>query len=179
MPLRFFSLRVVKSFVEVNILATTVGKMKQEMKENIRHLFLIFLSVSGMLNDLKNAPPYSVVLFHACAHNPTGIDPTPEQWKMIAQVKCIKQLHCFFHSFCIFIAFIIHALQANISFSTCSEQRIEWVGSPFVVTVILRSNLAVVTLLWTCQRKFWQFPLLPCIGFGRNTLYYCGSSTGH
>jgi aspartate/tyrosine/aromatic aminotransferase len=27
-----------------------------------------------------------VVLLHACAHNPTGIDPTPEQWNEIAAV---------------------------------------------------------------------------------------------
>jgi len=28
-----------------------------------------------MLADLKNATPGSIVLFHACAHNPTGVDP--------------------------------------------------------------------------------------------------------
>lgn len=34
----------------------------------------------------------SVVLLHGCAHNPTGIDPTPEQWKQIAQL-CQKKGH--------------------------------------------------------------------------------------
>ena len=149
------------------------------MKEKIRHLFLIFLSVSGMLNDLKNAPPYSVVLFHACAHNPTGIDPTPEQWKMIAQVKCISIYIAFFIHF-VFLLLLLFVFCKQISvFLHAVSNVIEWVGSPFVVTVNLRSNLAVVTLLWTCQRKFWQFSLLACIGFGRNTLYYSGSSTGH
>ena len=28
----------------------------------------------------------SVVLLHACAHNPTGIDPSKEEWKQIADV---------------------------------------------------------------------------------------------
>jgi len=34
----------------------------------------------------------SVVLLHGCAHNPTGIDPTPEQWTQIAQL-CQRKGH--------------------------------------------------------------------------------------
>jgi len=44
------------------------------------------LDLQGMLEDLRKAPKGSVVLLHACAHNPTGVDPTKEQWKQIAQV---------------------------------------------------------------------------------------------
>ena len=33
------------------------------------------------------------MLLHACAHNPTGADPTPEQWKAIA--RCMKENHLF------------------------------------------------------------------------------------
>jgi aspartate aminotransferase len=29
-------------------------------------------------------PKGSIVLLHACAHNPTGVDPTEEQWKQIS-----------------------------------------------------------------------------------------------
>lgn len=32
------------------------------------------------------APEGSFILLHGCAHNPTGIDPTPEQWEKIADV---------------------------------------------------------------------------------------------
>lgn len=32
------------------------------------------------------APDGSFILLHGCAHNPTGIDPTPEQWEKIADV---------------------------------------------------------------------------------------------
>ncbi|KAJ2591022.1 Aspartate aminotransferase, cytoplasmic [Coemansia sp. RSA 1722] len=39
-----------------------------------------------MLDDLRNAPRNQIVLLHACAHNPTGIDPTNEQWQQIADV---------------------------------------------------------------------------------------------
>ena len=37
-----------------------------------------------------------MVLLHACAHNPTGVDPTPEQWKQISKVVKDKQLYPFF-----------------------------------------------------------------------------------
>lgn len=43
------------------------------------------LDINGMLEDIRKAPRGSVVLLHACAHNPTGVDPTKEQWKQIAQ----------------------------------------------------------------------------------------------
>jgi len=36
---------------------------------------------AGMLEDLKSAPEGSIFLLHACAHNPTGVDPTREDWK--------------------------------------------------------------------------------------------------
>jgi len=42
------------------------------------------LDIEGMLADLQTAPEGSVILLHACAHNPTGVDPTQEQWKRIA-----------------------------------------------------------------------------------------------
>lgn len=34
----------------------------------------------------QSAPESSIFILHACAHNPTGTDPTPEQWKQIAAV---------------------------------------------------------------------------------------------
>lgn len=44
------------------------------------------LDFDGMIADIKAAAEGSFVLLHGCAHNPTGIDPTPEQWKIIADV---------------------------------------------------------------------------------------------
>lgn len=44
----------------------------------------IGLDFDGMLADIKAAPKASLILLHACAHNPTGIDPTQEQWKQIS-----------------------------------------------------------------------------------------------
>ncbi|KAG0646288.1 Aspartate [Hyphodiscus hymeniophilus] len=45
----------------------------------------IGLDFEGMVADIKGAPKGSVFLLHACAHNPTGVDPTPEQWKVISE----------------------------------------------------------------------------------------------
>lgn len=33
------------------------------------------LDYEGFMQDLANIPEGSVVLLHACAHNPTGVDP--------------------------------------------------------------------------------------------------------
>ncbi|XP_021732930.1 aspartate aminotransferase, mitochondrial-like [Chenopodium quinoa] len=44
------------------------------------------LDFSGMMDDIKNAPKGSFFLLHACAHNPTGVDPTEEEWKEISQL---------------------------------------------------------------------------------------------
>ncbi|KAK9669565.1 hypothetical protein RND81_13G140100 [Saponaria officinalis] len=44
------------------------------------------LDFEGMMADIKAAPEGSFILLHGCAHNPTGIDPTPAQWEMIADV---------------------------------------------------------------------------------------------
>lgn len=38
------------------------------------------LDFEGMCADIKAAKPGSAFLIHACAHNPTGVDPTPAQW---------------------------------------------------------------------------------------------------
>ncbi|CAI6252860.1 unnamed protein product [Periconia digitata] len=44
----------------------------------------IGLDFDGMVADIKAMPKGSIVLLHACAHNPTGVDPTEQQWKDIA-----------------------------------------------------------------------------------------------
>jgi len=42
------------------------------------------------------APENSIVLLHACAHNPTGIDPTREQWAVISDIVKERKLFPFF-----------------------------------------------------------------------------------
>jgi len=48
------------------------------------------LDFEAFLACLSQVPAGDVVLFHGCCHNPTGIDPTPEQWRRLAKL-CSKQ----------------------------------------------------------------------------------------
>lgn len=50
---------------------------------------------SGALQDIAKIPEESVILLHACAHNPTGVDPKPEQWKEISKVIKSRRLFPF------------------------------------------------------------------------------------
>lgn len=45
------------------------------------------LDFDGLLSSLKQAQAGDVVLFHGCCHNPTGIDPTAEQWAQLAELS--------------------------------------------------------------------------------------------
>lgn len=45
------------------------------------------LDFNAMIGTLRKIPAGDVVLLHACCHNPTGIDPTREQWREIADVS--------------------------------------------------------------------------------------------
>ncbi|KAI0831485.1 aspartate aminotransferase [Trametes gibbosa] len=58
----------------------------------------IGLAFPAFIDALKNAPPRSVFLLHACAHNPTGVDPTHEQWGAVADVMLAKGHYAFFDS---------------------------------------------------------------------------------
>ncbi|XP_068614874.1 aspartate aminotransferase, cytoplasmic-like [Brachionichthys hirsutus] len=44
------------------------------------------LDLGGFLGDLESCPERSIFILHACAHNPTGTDPTQEQWREIAAI---------------------------------------------------------------------------------------------
>lgn len=50
------------------------------------------LDFEGMLAALDKLPTQTVVVLHACCHNPTGVDPTLDQWRKIANVVKEKQL---------------------------------------------------------------------------------------
>mmetsp|Transcript_17202 Transcript_17202/g.26304 ORF Transcript_17202/g.26304 Transcript_17202/m.26304 type:complete len:422 (+) Transcript_17202:146-1411(+) len=54
------------------------------------------LDFDNMVQDIKDMPEGSCLLLHACAHNPTGMDPTLEQWKQISETVKAKKLLPFF-----------------------------------------------------------------------------------
>ena len=53
------------------------------------------LNFDGMLADLKAAAPDTIVVLHACCHNPTGYDITPEQWAQVIEVVKAGKLTAF------------------------------------------------------------------------------------
>lgn len=54
------------------------------------------LNFTGLIEALEAAPESSIILLHACAHNPTGVDPTRDQWIKIAEVVAQKKHFPFF-----------------------------------------------------------------------------------
>lgn len=53
------------------------------------------VNVEGMLADLRAAAPGTVVVLHACCHNPTGYDLTAAQWDQVVGVVKERQLVAF------------------------------------------------------------------------------------
>lgn len=51
---------------------------------------------SGAMEDISKIPEGSVILLHACAHNPTGVDPRPEQWAEMSSVIKSRKIFPFF-----------------------------------------------------------------------------------
>lgn len=89
------------------------------------------LDIDGILSTIdKEAKEGDIVLLHACAHNPTGIDPTQEQWKQIADLIVKKNLFPFFD--CAYQGFasgnlkkdgwaIKHFVERNIDMLVCQS----------------------------------------------------------
>lgn len=50
------------------------------------------LAFDAMLTALQQIPEGDVVLLHGSCHNPTGVDPSPEQWAKIAEVLKARNL---------------------------------------------------------------------------------------
>ena len=49
-----------------------------------------------MVEDLQKMEKKSIVLFHPCAHNPTGMDLTHEQWQIILKIVLEREILPFF-----------------------------------------------------------------------------------
>nr|AIT70234.1 aspartate aminotransferase [Sargassum horneri] len=54
------------------------------------------LDFEGLMSDVESADDGSLFLLHACAHNPTGVDPTQEQWAELSMAMKAKRHVAFF-----------------------------------------------------------------------------------
>lgn len=50
------------------------------------------IAFDAMLDALRQIPVGDVLLLHGCCHNPTGVDPAPEQWREIAEIVRERKL---------------------------------------------------------------------------------------
>jgi len=50
----------------------------------------------GALADIASIPSGDIILLHACAHNPTGVDPKPDQWEQLSSLIKERGLYPFF-----------------------------------------------------------------------------------
>jgi len=107
------ALRILANFLKNNFPGVTIYKSSPSWG-NHRKIFLKAglqqadyrywdantrgLDYEGMLEDIRAAPNGSVILLHACAHNPTGVDPTQEQWQGICELMKEKNHLAFFDS---------------------------------------------------------------------------------
>ena len=55
-----------------------------------------YLDFEAMIHSLQDVKADELVLFHGCCHNPTGIDPTAEQWEILAKLIAKKGAIPFF-----------------------------------------------------------------------------------
>ncbi len=53
------------------------------------------IDFSGMLGALNAAPAGTIVVLHACCHNPTGYDLTPAQWAQVVEAVKARDLVAF------------------------------------------------------------------------------------
>ncbi len=52
----------------------------------------IGLDIEGMLDAISKIPEGDTILIHPSAHNPTGVDPTQDEWRKIEEVVASRKL---------------------------------------------------------------------------------------
>ncbi|TAK90033.1 MAG: aspartate/tyrosine/aromatic aminotransferase [Burkholderiaceae bacterium] len=50
------------------------------------------VNFAGLLDTLNQAPAHTIILLHACCHNPTGVDLSNDQWQQIVEVCQSRRL---------------------------------------------------------------------------------------
>jgi hypothetical protein len=71
------------------------------------------------LDARQAAPDGSIMLLHGCAHNPTGVDPTKEQWQILADTIKAKNHLSFFdvayqvNHACLSVILTLHSSRAE------------------------------------------------------------------
>lgn len=84
------------------------------------------LDFEAMRTTLQSLPAQTIVLLHACCHNPTGVDPTAAQWKEIVEI-------CKTRSLVPFIDFAYQGFGDGITEDALAVRAFAEAGLPFLV----------------------------------------------
>jgi aromatic-amino-acid transaminase len=84
------------------------------------------LDFTAMRKSLNEIPSGSIVLFHACCHNPTGVDPTPAQWQEVVGI-------CKARSLLPFLDFAYQGFGDGIHEDALAVRTFTAGGQPFVI----------------------------------------------
>lgn len=125
----------------------------------------IGLAFQPLLAHIKAAPEKSVFLLHPCAHNPTGVDPTLEQWGAIADVMLERGHYAFFD--CAYQGFASGDLERD-AIAVCILYC--WCLHCIRYLLDFRADYDCHDLSWTCGAGLWQIryfiqrkvPMLVC-----------------
>eukprot|EP00062_Callorhinchus_milii_P024513 gi/632984501/ref/XP_007909170.1/ PREDICTED: aspartate aminotransferase, cytoplasmic-like [Callorhinchus milii] len=79
-------------FLEAGFKHVNTYKFVKDEKQN--------LDLRDWLETLERAPEYSIISLHTSSHDPRALDPTPSQWKQVAEVMKRKKLFPFFTITC-------------------------------------------------------------------------------
>ncbi|MBP7075133.1 MAG: aspartate/tyrosine/aromatic aminotransferase [Rhabdochlamydiaceae bacterium] len=130
------------------------------------------LDMEGLFEALQKAQPGSVILFHACCHNPTGADLNADEWSRVAKIMKQKKLLPFFDfayqgfgkgleedalAIRIFVKELLECVVVS-SYSKNFGLYSERVGALFVVTQNEKSAQHVLSKLKTFARTFYSNP---------------------
>ncbi len=77
-----------------------------------------------MLADIRKIPQGDLVLLHGCCHNPTGWDPSIEQWERLAEAIEVRE------SYSIYVVG-----SGRINVAALTEQNIERVADAIVAVI--------------------------------------------
>lgn len=96
------------------------------------------------MEDLKSAPEGAVILLHASAHNPTGVDLTQNQWKEVAAVMKERKLFPFLDS-------AFQGLAKNLEDDAWSVRYFEEQGFEFICVQSFSKNCGLYSKSNTYQ----------------------------
>ncbi|MTD39684.1 aminotransferase class I/II-fold pyridoxal phosphate-dependent enzyme [Erwinia sp. CPCC 100877] len=94
------------------------------------------LLIDALLDRLTTLPEGSVILLHPACHNPTGMDPTPDQWHRILEVIERRRLVPFFDS-------AYQGFGAGMEQDIAPVRQAQARGLPFLLSHSLSKNMAL------------------------------------